>query len=437
MIPEMFSPVRFLFCAVDIYMLYRFFKSMFPERVTKQKLLIGYILLTLSAYIINSFGIFWLNLILVPAFYIIFVIYTFNISSWNSIVYTVVFYTIFAGGEFACVIIYSFFVNNYIENIPVWFLNNEIYLLLISYILRFLFLLFLEKFTIKLDVGNNGEFSWYLMIVPITSIIVLNCFLYMDFPDSFLIQGLVCSGALLLYFTNAVVFIMLGKLTVIMNRIKYEELYSIRQLMEDERFQNITKLNESYRCYMHDMHTYLSNLYTLSLEGKNEVIARIIDEIEGNMQEEVDTRVYCGNEVLNAIFVERSTRARNKGVNLSIFVENFLKVDFISDTDMISMFGNLLDNALEAAEQCEDTKKNIDVKLFMGNQYMLVLYIENNYRKVIVDEGGLRTTKEDPDKHGYGIGIVRKLAEKYGGALTLEENGEVFITTLTISAQKT
>lgn len=222
-----------------------------------------------------------------------------------------------------------------------------------------------------------------------------------------------------------------------MNRIKYEELYSIRQLMEDERFQNITKLNESYRCYMHDMHTYLSNLYTLSLEGKNEVIARIIDEIEGNMQEEVDTRVYCGNEVLNAIFVERSTRARNKGVNLSIFVENFLKVDFISDTDMISMFGNLLDNALEAAEQCEDTKKNIDVKLFMGNQYMLVLYIENNYRKVIVDEGGLRTTKEDPDKHGYGIGIVRKLAEKYGGALTLEENGEVFITTLTISAQKT
>ena len=147
--------------------------------------------------------------------------------------------------------------------------------------------------------------------------------------------------------------------------------------------------------------------------------------------------IYNANEVLNTILAEYVLEAQNKGIELSVFVEDCLNVDFISDADMISMFGNLLNNALEAAAKCEAGHRKADVKLFMGNQYMLVLYIKNSFSVSVQWEGEiLLTTKKEKQFHGMGIGIVKRLAEKYGGTLMLEEKGSNFITTLIISACK-
>ena len=98
------------------------------------------------------------------------------------------------------------------------------------------------------------------------------------------------------------------------------------------------------------------------------------------------------------------------------------------------MMGNLIDNAIEAAEKCNKGNRLVDVKLFMGTNYFLVLHIENSYSIMALKEGNrLLSTKSDPKHHGLGIGIVNSLAEKYGGSLNLEERENKFITTLTIS----
>jgi two-component system sensor histidine kinase AgrC len=121
-------------------------------------------------------------------------------------------------------------------------------------------------------------------------------------------------------------------------------------------------------------------------------------------------------------------------VALFIFVEKFIKTDFLSDADIISMFGNLLDNALEASLKCDTGNKKVNVKLFMGNNFFLIFHIENTF-SVSAKRDGTRliSTKDDEKTHGLGIGIVSNLAEKYGGSLTLEEKGDIFITTLAIS----
>jgi len=102
---------------------------------------------------------------------------------------------------------------------------------------------------------------------------------------------------------------------------------------------------------------------------------------------------------------------------------------------MISMFGNLLDNAIEAAEKCESGKRNVKIKVFMGTNYFLIFNIENSYNVKIKKDGDrFLTSKADSKHHGLGIGIVMSLAEKYGGSLNLVQKEELFVTTLTISA---
>lgn len=424
---------RFLFCGMDIYMLYRFFKTMFQRRLQSQKMILCFCCAVCIECVVNQFESTWINLIVMPFIYAIFVIIAFKISVNNGIVYTIIFYAIFAGGGAVFELLYRLLSEQLAFEISVWTVGYGIYFMLIDYIMRFLFLLYIERFTSKLEVEENRDFAWYLLVVPISSITILISYAYIDFPDAWFLQLLMFAGTLLIYFSNAVIFIILERYTAIMNQRKYDALYQVKQELDDEKFQNIARLNENYRCYMHDMHNYLNNIRLLAMQEENEAVVKIINDMEGEIQDkEIEYRLYSGNSVLNSILTEQYSRATEMGIAMTIFVEHFLGMEFILKADMISMFGNLLENAVAAAAQCKKEKK-VDVKLFMGNQYMFVFYVENSYDEVRRGQGEFLSTKQEQG-HGLGIGIVRRLAEKYGGTLTLEAQEEKFVTILTISA---
>lgn len=432
---DMITFARLFLCMMDTYMLYRFFKSMFPVRIGKTRLVLYYVGITLLIFFENALVNPKLNLIMIPLFYLVYVSVSFKISIANRIVYTIIFYEVFVSGkEVAFELLLRQLESRSASHIMPFFTTVGIEFLLVEYLFSFLFLLYIERFTKKLEISESRGFAWYLLIVPTSSMFVLISLLHIDIPESYLVQGLICGSAFLMYFSNAVIFIVLAKYTIMMNQMKYEELYNVKRILEDEQYQSIVKLNERYRCYMHDIGTYLRNIRMLALQKENQSIVEIIDELEGEIREESNKEIYNGNKVLNAVLSECRMKAKKEEIDILIFVEKFLKVNFISDADMISMFGNLLDNALEAAVKCEKGKRKVDVKLFMGNPYILVLYIENTFVETVLrNEDIFLTTKKNIHFHGIGIGIVKKLAEKYGGTLCLEEEENKFKTTLTVS----
>lgn len=436
---EMISIGRLVLCAVDVSMLYFFFKAMFKlQKYNTITYILFFVIEAGLIFFINAYGNTQLNLMLIPFLYMSFVLLMFRLSFNGALTYTIIYYAIFAGGREVAYEMFFRLVSNHPQiHIPAWFTSEGFYYLLPEYVLSFMFLMLIERSLKKLDIGEHQGISWYLLIMPISTLIVLSSFLYIDFPDSVVVQGLMCTGAFLLYFANAAIFIVMAKYKGIMNLAKYEEMSNLKQAMEDDKFQNIARLNSDYRNYMHDMHSYLMQFRALASNGQYKKIIEIVDELEGDFRMGNSNIIYNSNEILNTILAERAIKAQNLGIELSIFVEHFLNVDFISGADMISMFGNLLDNALEAAAQCESGDRKVDVKMFMGNQYMLVLYIKNRFIVHVQHEGAkLVTTKKEKQFHGLGISIVNKLAEKYGGTLMLEENEKNFITTLSISASK-
>lgn len=435
--PELISISRLCFCALDTYMLLSFFQSMFSKRFGKKKQVFWYVTITFVIFLENALGNIQINLLIIPILYLLLAMVTYNITWKTGIVYTIIFYAIFAGGKEVAFELLFRLLSAWLPFHLEWTAENGVYFLTVEYLLGFLFLLYVERFTKRLEIHQDTGFEYYLLILPLSSMLVLGSFIYMDFPDSFMNQVLMCVGGFMMYFSNAAVFIILAALTTEMNRIKNDELYYMRQSMEDEKYKNIAALNEQYSNFMHDVHKYFNNIGMLAMKGKSQEIIDIIEQLEGKMDEDIADVFYSDNEVLNSVLKERKSKAQNMDIDLTIFVENFLNVDFIKAADIISMFGNLLDNALEAASRCEEGKRKIDVKLFMGTRYVLVFYIDNYFAVPITKAGNyILSTKEskDPHEHGQGIGIVKRLAEQYGGTLGIEEKDDHFITTLTLSA---
>lgn len=139
-----------------------------------------------------------------------------------------------------------------------------------------------------------------------------------------------------------------------------------------------------------------------------------------------DAGVHTGNDTLDVILTEKSLLCEKNGISLTCMADGNALRD-IRDTDLYSLFGNLLDNAIESARQIQDPERRV-IGLTVQNQGNLVLiHGENYFDHPIRMQGGLpETTKEDARFHGFGLRNMKLLAEKYGGSLSLSVNGDIF-----------
>ena len=91
-------------------------------------------------------------------------------------------------------------------------------------------------------------------------------------------------------------------------------------------------------------------------------------------------------------------------------------LDFIDTLDLYSIFGNIIDNAIESVVQLKDEEQRIIGITVSSDGNFLCIHTENYYSHPLSLSDGLpETTKGDNSYHGYGMNSVRMLIEKYGG----------------------
>lgn len=92
----------------------------------------------------------------------------------------------------------------------------------------------------------------------------------------------------------------------------------------------------------------------------------------------------------------------------------------IRSVDLTTILGNLLDNALEAADSAPDELRFLNLTIRRINA-MLIIKVENGYGNAPAVNGGeLETTKEDKAAHGWGLKSVQAAANRYDGTITTD-----------------
>ena len=207
------------------------------------------------------------------------------------------------------------------------------------------------------------------------------------------------------------------ELTLLSSTRLQEEVETISRVLEGERRQyersreNIEAIN--LKC--HDLRHQIRHLQ----DGGRVVDDAVLQDI-ANEVNVYDCTYQTGNEALDVILTEKALLASKQGVSLQCIVDG-AAVGFMAQSDLYSLFGNAIDNALEAMARIPDDDKGaISVKVRRRGS-MAAIHVCNPYVGDIVFVNGLpRTSKRDTRSHGFGTLSMRVLAERYGGSLAIK-----------------
>lgn len=206
------------------------------------------------------------------------------------------------------------------------------------------------------------------------------------------------------------------------NRAAEEFKLKEQQLMHDVQYAETVRTQyQEIRHIRHDIKQQLATVSGLQFEGKYDEAQKYISAVTNGI-EQIEMFVDAGNDFINAILNSKLSIAKSKGIEVLC---NFSgKIDYFSEYDLCSLIGNVLDNAIEAAEKVCGAV--IEVSLF-SDKHKLILTVSNSISQSVLSENTeLKTTKDESELHGFGIRSIRAIAKKYDGIVDFYEEDLTF-----------
>ncbi len=135
-----------------------------------------------------------------------------------------------------------------------------------------------------------------------------------------------------------------------------------------------------------------------------------------------------GNDFLNIILTDKMNRAKKLGIEMECEVD-FSKGSFMEPLDISTVFGNILDNAIEACHRIENEEEKIIFFRCAARGNFLSIAVKNS---MLGYDKAVRTVKKNKKFHGYGLLNVDKVLQHYNGEMSIEAEEKEFILSIII-----
>lgn len=318
------------------------------------------------------------------------------------------------GINMICDIISVYSCNNYIVGKEQNEMTVYITVFLIS-ICEFI----IERFLIKNRKANFIPPYWNILItIPIISIILL-LIMIMNNLNNRIILVSVSAGIL---FINLLIFYLYDVLISAYLKLEESALFE-RQVASYSNQLNILMQSEvKVRALRHDMKHHLNQLSILANRNNDDETINYIKDMSmyfNNSYEYISSDNKEVDSLMNYM-LNKAEHILGK-VDYEINIPKELE---IRSFDLNVIVGNLLENAIDAAEDSQ--KKWLDVSLNY-EQGMLFIRIRNSYDSVVKKKGHTySTTKREMQEHGIGLRNVKKVVDKYKGDMQISDNDNIF-----------
>ena len=305
---------------------------------------------------------------------------------------------------------------------PIGWTVSFSYFMLIAFVSG-LFGFFFYRFQIRI-----GDQRLNVALLSIGTIIILADFLFSQFVDSWNLSlrfYAILSGVV----SISLLFVLPQ---VYENRIQKEKLASevttMEQLIVNQNKQNelSQEIREITNIRIHDIKHQLEFMETCTTdEVKNNIqsLRKQIDLYEGFAK--------TGYEALDIILTEKSLLCNSKGIRFNYIVDGET-LKFLDKSDLVSLFCNMIDNAIEATEKEEGDYRVIKLNVRENKSLLIIECINYAHNADDFDIKNIQSTKKDNGLHGYGLKSIQYVSKKYKGTTSANVVNHLFTLKIVI-----
>lgn len=366
----------------------------------------------------------WINAITFVIIHTLFALVCFNVRTTKILFYSIIMDIFSAATEIVTIFIISAVTNTeitaYISNINFFIIDVAISKTL--YFLTCLILSALAKKD-KNNIRTPVTLYFYPIVVVLTMIALWSVCANYDLSNTH--QILLSAVSALLFFSIVILFIVYqmniakeNQYLIIENEIKKEQT--------DKNYYRILEhQNKELMIYAHDTKNHLNAIKALN---ENEQIDEYLNQMTNELKSYSST-CHSGNHTLDVIINKYITECEVKEISFEFDVK-LSNLSVVSDYDLVTVLGNILDNAVEASSQSEE--RYITLKTNKVNTYDSVIIVNSCDSRPNAVNRELKTTKSSSHLHGLGLKSVMKTLKKYKGDLEWEYSDELKEFTTTI-----
>ncbi|WP_317854832.1 GHKL domain-containing protein [Chakrabartyella piscis] len=205
------------------------------------------------------------------------------------------------------------------------------------------------------------------------------------------------------------------------------------QVAEQQRYHHLLmETRQTLRQQRHDLHHQMTVIRSLAKEGNIEKLNRHMDTLDAQIPEEL--QIFCDNIAVNTVVAYYAAKAKSNNITLNIDLVVPEPVEQIGDNSLCVIFGNIMENAIEACGRMSDSGKFITLTSYLKNG-MLVILQKNSFEGPLHPNGD-KFFSSKREEFGIGLSSVQSVARKYGGNATFTTDGRVFQSAIYVRIEK-
>ncbi len=219
---------------------------------------------------------------------------------------------------------------------------------------------------------------------------------------------------------NIILYFMLAQIQRLQKKEYELKLLEEKTAFDTARHEESTAVWENVRKMQHDMKHHFSILQAQLEDGKadesREYLAKLLPEIDS-----MGRIIRSDNKTIDYIINSKLSTLKETQIVISGLIADFSDIE---DRDLACLFGNILDNAIEAISNLEE--KRIEILFSVENASRMIIFKNTIGKSVLKGNPDLRSTKKDDSSHGFGHKIVEKIVADHRGMIDYFEEGDMF-----------
>lgn len=181
-------------------------------------------------------------------------------------------------------------------------------------------------------------------------------------------------------------------------------------------YTELSEKDRELRKFRHDIKNHMLTVSSMINEGKDKMALEYLSELSDEVSKKTDKRFNTGNYVVDSLLASKESIAKQHGTDIEF--DGVVPHDGVDDVDMVIVFSNILDNALEACEKIGGTKKVIINSVYENRTWALEV-INPVINRVSVINNHIDSTKDNVLLHGYGLSNIEDTVDRYNGTMNI------------------